>query len=313
VLVWASSFDGSEEISMKALNIGMILAGVIVLLGHDSNLSPAQAQQDPKADGRTAPGRLAWRLSSRTNRTGGEEKSSTNRPASSTYLGDVLPIFLGKCFRCHNAQTAMLPNWVDYRTAFKDRVEIKRRVWDSWKGAYYKQPMPVQSSPESQAITEEERNIIKDWVDAGARFGVPRPPGRAKSKAERMEAGKPIFATICAACHQATGLGIPNQFPPLAGSDFLNADKNRAIRILFQGLQGEVTVNGRTFNNSMPLLPLTDEDIASALTYVYNSFGNSGKDVTPEEVKAVRAQKQTKIVEQPNLGANRSVAQSPFE
>ena len=40
----------------------------------------------------------------------------------------------------------------------------------------------------------------------------------------------------------------------------------------------------------MPKLPLGDEDIANVLTFVYNSFGNSGLEVTPEEVKLLRAQ-----------------------
>src|ERR1051326_4613931 len=103
--------------------------------------------------------------------------------------------------------------------------------------------------------------------------------------------GKRLVAVVCSACHQTTGQGIPDKFPPLAGSDFLNADKNRAIKILLHGRQGEITVNGQKFNNRMPSLPFGDEDIASALTYVYNSFGNSGKEVTAAEVKAMRAQK----------------------
>ncbi len=77
-------------------------------------------------------------------------------------------------------------------------------------------------------------------------------------------------------------------FPPLAGSDFLNADKNRAIKIVINGRQGEVIVNGRKFNNSMPKFPLGDDDIANVLTYVYNSFGNAGLEVAPPEVKALR-------------------------
>ena len=48
-------------------------------------------------------------------------------------------------------------------------------------------------------------------------------------------------------------------------------------------------VNGLKYNNNMPSFPLTDQDIANVLTYVYNSFGNSGLDVTPEEVKLQRA------------------------
>jgi nitrite reductase (NO-forming) len=79
-------------------------------------------------------------------------------------------------------------------------------------------------------------------------------------------------------------------FPPLAGSDYLNADKNRAIQTVIFGRQGEVVVNGQKFNNSMPSFPLTDEDIANVLTFVYNSFGNSGLEVTPQEVEALRSQ-----------------------
>ena len=148
--------------------------------------------------------------------------------------------------------------------------------------------MPAGNSPESEAITEEERAIIRDWVEAGAACGVRPAFHIAQSKAERIEQGKRLFTTICAACHQPTGQGIPGRFPPLAGSDFLNSDKDRAIKILVNGLQGEVTVNGQTFNNTMPRFPLTDDDIANALTYVYNSFGNSGKEVTPREVNAAR-------------------------
>ena len=79
-------------------------------------------------------------------------------------------------------------------------------------------------------------------------------------------------------------------FPPLAGSDFLNADKSRAIKIVINGRQGELIVNGRKFNNSMPKFPLRDDDIANVLTFVYNSFGNAGLEVKPDEVKLLRTQ-----------------------
>ena len=77
---------------------------------------------------------------------------------------------------------------------------------------------------------------------------------------------------------------------PLAGSDFLNADKNRAVKIIIHGRQGEVVVNGMKFNSSMPGFPLDDENIANVLSFVYNSFGNSGLEVTPDEVKILRTQ-----------------------
>ena len=213
----------------------------------------------------------------------------TNAPAQTnqapTYLRDIQPIFMGNCSRCHNQQSRFVYDWLDYKTAYADRWEIRRRIWDSWKGTYYKEAMPVGNSPESLALTEEERSTIVKWVDNGGLRGVPPPPGAARSKAERIELGKRLFTSICAACHQPTGRGLPNVFPPLAGSDFLNADKNRAIQTVIFGRQGEVVVNGLKFNNSMPSFPLNDQDIANVLTFVYNSFGNSGLEVTPEEVK----------------------------
>jgi mono/diheme cytochrome c family protein len=232
--------------------------------------------------------------------------------ANSTYLRDVLPIFAGKCSRCHN-QESRLGNWLDYKAAFKDRREIRRRVWDSWKGHYYKQTMPAGNGPEALSLSAEERALIKEWVDSGAACGSPPAETNPSSKPERLEKGKRLFATVCAACHQSTGLGIPDKFPPLAGSDFLNADKNRAIKILLHGRQGELTVNGRKFNNSMPSFPFSDDEIASALTFVYSSFGNSGKDVTATEVKAMRAEKEEATPVQPVIVAHNATEQSPFE
>ncbi len=110
----------------------------------------------------------------------------------------------------------------------------------------------------------------------------------AANKAERMVRGQRVYASICGACHQPSGSGIPNVFPPLAGSDYLNADRRRAISTVLNGLTGPVVVNGATFNSAMPALGLSDEDVANALTYVFNSWNNAGHEITPAEVKAVR-------------------------
>jgi mono/diheme cytochrome c family protein len=222
--------------------------------------------------------------------TASAQSATTPDSNAPTYLRDALPIFMGKCYRCHNDQSTVLPNWTDYKTAFAHRLEIKRRVWDSWKGNYYKQTMPAGDGSECLAMTENERLTLKQWADDGGLKGKPLPPVILLTKTDRIQHGKELFNKVCAACHQPDGRGIPGKFPPLAGSDFLNADRNRAVNVLLHGRQGEITVNGQTFNNSMPMFPLSDSDIASALTYVYSSFGNSGKDVTPDQVKTLRAQ-----------------------
>ncbi len=123
-------------------------------------------------------------------------------------------------------------------------------------------------------------------ADLPARVATP-----AHSKEERIERGERIYNAICAACHQSAGQGIVGVFPPLAKSDFLNADKFRALETVTGGQQGKLVVNGQEFNGVMPECTLGDEEIANLLTFVYNSWGNSDKEVSPEEVKTHRVKK----------------------
>jgi nitrite reductase (NO-forming) len=107
---------------------------------------------------------------------------------------------------------------------------------------------------------------------------------------QRVKAGKEIFGKTCFACHQSEGQGIATVFPPLAKSDFLNANPKRAINAVLHGLSGEVTVNGKKYNSVMTSQNLNDDEIASVLTYVYNGWGNNKTVVTPAMVKAQRNQ-----------------------
>ena len=113
----------------------------------------------------------------------------------------------------------------------------------------------------------------------------------AKSFDEQMEFGKKTFMQTCFACHQSEGQGIPNAFPPLAKSDYLNADVDRAIGIVLHGKTGEITVNGKKYNSVMTRQMLSSEEIANVMTYVYNSWGNSGKVVTKAMVEKVKNKK----------------------
>ncbi len=110
----------------------------------------------------------------------------------------------------------------------------------------------------------------------------------ASTPEERIAFGERVYGANCVACHQANGQGLPPAFPPLAGSDFLNADKDRAISVLLNGLDGAITVNGTTFDGVMPALRLSDEDVANVLTYIYSQWGNSGVVVLPAEVTDMR-------------------------
>lgn len=106
---------------------------------------------------------------------------------------------------------------------------------------------------------------------------------------ERIKLGKQIYSQTCFACHQLEGQGLANAFPPLAKSDYLNEDVNRAIEIVLKGKTGEITVNGSKYNSVMTSQTLTDEEVANVLTYIYNNWDNNKSEVTPTMVSKVRS------------------------
>lgn len=104
----------------------------------------------------------------------------------------------------------------------------------------------------------------------------------------KMASGRAIYNRTCVACHQANGQGIPNAFPPLAKSDYLNDDVNRSIEIVLKGKTGEITVNGVKYNSVMTKQDISASEVADVLTYVYNSWGNNNTEVTTAQVNEIK-------------------------
>lgn len=118
---------------------------------------------------------------------------------------------------------------------------------------------------------------------------VVEPTALEPSFADRFKDGHALFESNCSSCHQATGLGLPGSFPPLAKSDFLMGRQDMGIGILLHGINNEpITVNGKHFQGVMPQLSLADDQIASILTYVRNSWGNKSAAIKASDVKKVR-------------------------
>lgn len=118
--------------------------------------------------------------------------------------------------------------------------------------------------------------------------GDQRSPQRAVAA---VASGADTFQKICAACHQANGLGVPNAFPPLAASPWLLRDRETPIRIVLLGISGSIVVEGTTYNGMMPTFKdqLSDREIALVLTHVRSSFGNQAPPITEQDVATVRA------------------------
>jgi mono/diheme cytochrome c family protein len=101
--------------------------------------------------------------------------------------------------------------------------------------------------------------------------------------------GQKVYNVACLPCHQADGNGVPGMHPSLRESDWVMGDKERLIRIVLEGMEGEIEVHGETFNSVMaPLSHLSSEQVAQVLTFVRQSFGNDAPEVTEEEVARVR-------------------------
>jgi len=109
-----------------------------------------------------------------------------------------------------------------------------------------------------------------------------------------MPRGEEIYKTKCTVCHQATGLGIENVFPPLAKADYLLADKVRAVAQTLNGSKIEMTVNGKKYTQEMVPQVDTKEDAVAVINYVLNNFGNKDGFVTLAEVQGVEIKPRTK-------------------
>jgi mono/diheme cytochrome c family protein len=130
--------------------------------------------------------------------------------------------------------------------------------------------------------------------------GAPRPvkagatgPGGGGQMAELSpaERGKKIFSANCATCHQMSGTGVAGQYPPLAGSEYVNGGTRRLGMIVLKGVQGPLTVKGSHFGSAV-MQPwdktLSDAKIADVLTFIRQEWGNTGGAVALEGIAALR-------------------------
>ena len=108
----------------------------------------------------------------------------------------------------------------------------------------------------------------------------------------KMQSGKKTFALRCASCHQPNGLGIANQYPPLAGSEWVTANPELITKIILKGLKGEIVVKGEKYGTSaavnMVAVDINDREIANVSTYVRNAWGNEASELTEDQVSKIR-------------------------
>ncbi|VFR34544.1 Cytochrome c oxidase polypeptide II [plant metagenome] len=109
-------------------------------------------------------------------------------------------------------------------------------------------------------------------------------PNKEWTKDELIERGQKVYAANCVACHQANGRGLPGSFPPLDGDPVVLGPKAAQIGVVVKGKPGTAM---QAFGPQ-----LNDVEIAAAITYTRNAWGNAGKGedqvVLPADVAAAR-------------------------
>ncbi|PAZ02840.1 MAG: dehydrogenase [Opitutia bacterium AMD-G3] len=200
--------------------------------------------------------------------------------------------------------------WLDNADGAKIALEAFRKPVDRWVGPVlhyaltYTLKDDVATLQVGGQLNLADNPAAAEYLAGKSKIGQPLKdnlpkPTRKLSVAEEkiFQQGREVYFRDghCATCHQADGKGLPNIYPPLVRSDWLD-DDTRAIKLVLKGLWGPITVNGQAYDPSkgVPPMPgfggmLNDAETAAVLSFVRLSYGNSGKLITPAQVAKVRA------------------------
>lgn len=158
----------------------------------------------------------------------------------------------------------------------------------------------VVPTPQAKALVAYLLSLKQQPIPGYAVHGLAGPAAASTAAAAPVAAGgyaydaakgKALFEANCAACHQASGEGVPGAFPPLKGNAAVdNDDPTLHLRTVLHGASG-VVIGGVKYSSVMPPFDgqLSDDDIANIANYERSSWGNHAKPVTPAEVAALRA------------------------
>jgi mono/diheme cytochrome c family protein/glucose/arabinose dehydrogenase len=170
--------------------------------------------------------------------------------------------------------------------------------------------LEILKAAENKSIVTEDDWVVNSYKNALAHLNNQnyQAPRKWKVRTHLKGEDKKLFTKgyeiyhregYCGTCHQDDGKGLPSAgFPPLADTKWVLESPERLIKITLNGLHGPIEVKGKMYPGQVPMTPfagmLKDEEVASVLTYVRNSFGNKASAIKPEQVKKVRAETKDK-------------------
>lgn len=156
-------------------------------------------------------------------------------------------------------------------------------------------PLPLKRRPASLiaalARSQPERAAIVETAFAWpGKSAPPKAPQLTPEQQESVQRGQRLYATYCAACHQADGRGAPSLAPTLNGVDWVNGSPERLALIVSQGLHGPIEVKGETWNGVMPphgaLPDFQGQGLADVLSYLRSAWSNASGPVTKAQLQS---------------------------
>ena len=171
-------------------------------------------------------------------------------------------------------------SWLDKEDGLSILKVASQKPMDVWmKDTYERAFVNLNGTYKPKENTEE---ILTD-------------PKFTAAEKEIFKQGKEIYHRegFCATCHQKNGLGLQSSgFPPLSGSEWVNQNSERLIKLTLKGMYGPIKVKGANYPGQVPMTPyggmLKDDEVAAVLSYIRHSFGNQSSFIPPEEVKVIR-------------------------
>jgi mono/diheme cytochrome c family protein len=129
--------------------------------------------------------------------------------------------------------------------------------------------------------------------------GVPLPPVIVPLTTEQQQlydTGRTVYATLCAACHQPTGVGMPGLAPALVDSNWVLGQPEMLPRIVLHGVSGPLKVNNQWWGLEMPPLgaALSDQQIAGVLTYIRREWEHNASPISVRSVAEIREQNKSR-------------------
>lgn len=147
-----------------------------------------------------------------------------------------------------------------------------------------------------QLVVERGVDLPLGAAAAAPDVAAPEPDAPAAIAADVD--GAALYTAQCAACHQATGTGVPGAFPPLANhvGRLFAADRSYLPAVMVAGLMGPIEVAGMSYNGLMPAFPqLSDDELAGILNHIMVAWGDADElgdafsPFTPDDVAEQRA------------------------